>query len=275
MQKSSFLFILLWCWREIESLIKSQFLLPLKWICSWSWEKSHKVPELEFTLCYTAHTMKEPGERPSGQQVVERCHSLDMLDRSHLQIWFYSIILFYGLGLPPCRLSAEKTPFPCLNMLWSLHPHQLGWRGLCCCDKQLCSLWVKSVLERPLPHILSAHCLEGNTFGQHPDTIPCCAELQRVSQLPYCAEGNRELGHYHFLSFLHCAVVFKSFCVLGQVEVPAHPSTLKCMLQARGVFPCVLLPAATTKNMGSVRPYDVTRGMSRAVGGLVASSRER
>lgn len=102
-------------------------------------------------------------------------------------------------------------------------------------------------------------------FWKTPRHYPmlCCAT---VSQLPSRAEWNQELGHNHFLSSLHCAVVFKSFCVLGQVEVPAHPSTLKCMLPAREAFPCVLLPAATTKSMGSMRPYDVMARMSRAKG---------
>lgn len=70
-------------------------------------------------------------------------------------------------------------------MLWILHP-QLGWRDLCCCDKQFCSFWVKWVLEWPLPHILSAHCLGGSTFGQHWDTVPCCAELESFTIASLC-----------------------------------------------------------------------------------------
>lgn len=109
----------------------------------------------------------------------------DGLGRWHLETRFYSIILVHGLGSLPCRFSPEKIPFLCPNILWILHSHQLGWKGLCCCDKQFCSL-VKWVLEWPLPHILSAHCLGGSTFGQHKDTIPCCAELQSFTIASLC-----------------------------------------------------------------------------------------
>lgn len=150
-------------------------------------------------------------------------------------------------------------------MLWSLHPHQLGWRPLCCCDKQLCSLSVERVLKQLPPPILSAHCLEENICGQHPDAVPCCAALHRVSQLPYCAEGNRELGHNHFLSSLHCAVVYQSFCVLLPQNV--------CFRQEKH-FPvsCLLLTPANTWWWGSHLGNIMRAGQW---GGLVASIRER
>lgn len=172
-----------------------------------------------------------------------------MLGRSHLQIWFYSIILFHGLGSPPCRLNTEKTPFPCPNMLWSLHPHQLGGRGLCCCDKQLCSLWVKRVLERPLPHILSAHCLEGNTFGQLPDTIPCCAVLQSFTIALLC---RREPGTWPqpFPKLPTLCWGFQELLCSGPSGGASSPFYPKMHASGKRSVPLCL---ASTKSMGSMK----------------------
>lgn len=151
-QKCSFPFIL-W-WKGIESLMKSQIQLPLKWICSWWWGNTHKVPQLWLTLDYIAHMETEVGEKDL----------LDMLDRLHQQMIF---ILFHDLGSLPCRLATKKTismPFYAVKSVCT--PTWL---------KESALLWLKGVLEQLPLHILFAHCLEGNSCGQHPDTIPCCA----------------------------------------------------------------------------------------------------
>lgn len=89
---------------------------------------------------------------------------LDMLDRLHQQMIF---ILFHDLGSIPCRLATKKTismPFYAVKSVCT--PTWL---------KESALLWLKGVLEQLPLHILFAHCLEGNSCGQHPDTIPCCA----------------------------------------------------------------------------------------------------
>lgn len=181
----------------------------------------------------------------------------------HLEIWFYSVILVHGLGSPSCRFTPEKIPFLCPNMLRILHPHQLGWRGLCCCDKQFCSFWVKWVLEWPLPHILSAHCLGGITFGQHWDTIPCCAELQSFTIASLC---RREPGTWPLPKLLIlCCGLQELLCPRPSrgASSPSHPK-----MQASGRRNIPLCAVAWGHEMS-------WEGWAGQWGGLTVRSRER
>lgn len=137
----------------------------------------------------------------------------------------------------------------------------LARRGLCCCDKQFCSLWVKRVLEWPLPHILSAHCLGGSTFGQHWDTIPCSAELQSFTIASLC---RREPGTWPqpFPKLLTLCCGLQELLCPRPSRGASSPFYPKMQAASRRNTP---LRAVVTESMGCMRPYDVRR-VGRAVG---------
>lgn len=224
-QKCSFPFIL-W-WKGIESLMKSQIQLPLKWICSWWWGNTHKVPQLWLTLGYIAHM-----ETEVGKKTFWTCWT-DCTNR-----WFLFCFMIWDHFLAGLL---QRRLFPCPFMLWSLCAHQLGWRNLHCCDSR--ESW-NNFLFTSFLHTVLRGILVDNT------QTPSHAVLSKVvSKLLYCAEGNKDLVHSHFQSCLCCAMFCQSFCVPGVMEVPAHPSTKKWVLQAREVFSCVLPHTATTRAM--------------------------
>lgn len=221
--------------------------------------KSHEIPELGFTLCYVAHIIWSI----SCMQEIDLQHSIVILRYPR------DLILFYNfsscLGSPPCRFNPEKMSFLCPNMLWILHRHQLDWRGLCCCEKQFWAFWVKWVLEWPLPHILSAHGLGESTFGQHWDTIPCCAELQIFTIASLC---RREPGTWPrpFPKLLIlCCGLQELLCLRPSRDV-SSPFHHKMQASGRRNVP---LCAVAWSHMMSWERWAGQRG------GLVVSSRER
>lgn len=179
------------------------------------------------------------GDRSGKRTFRTCCHSGHAGQIAPTDVLIFYLVLWFGItSLHACYKEDYFRSLLCYEVC--VHTNLA---------ERICAAVTQGSPGTASPHILFAHCLEGNSCGQHPDTIPCCAVQSRVSQLLYCAEGNKELGHNHFQSFLCCAMFYQSFCVPGVVEVPAHPPTTEWVLEARETFSRVLPHAATTKTM--------------------------